>query len=45
MLLCDFSDIHHFNGDRHPAQRRYAPAPQSSALSGGYHGLLLPLGA
>lgn len=44
MYLWGFSDIHHLNGDWHPAQCCHAPAPQSSALPGGHHGLLLPPG-
>lgn len=43
-LPCDFSDIHHSNGDWDPAQCCHAPAPQSSAFPGGHHGLLLPPG-
>lgn len=42
--LCVFSDLRHPDGDRHPAQRRHAAAPQSSSLLRGHHRVLLSPG-
>lgn len=42
--LLFFSDIHHLNGDRDPAQRRHAAAGQSGDLPGDQPVLLPPPG-